>query len=74
MSSVRRLGMGLALFVGLAFLSTTVQASVEIFDGSGNQVFTSPGVAATSVSMTNLLGGYTIQVDDKLFSGFDSYH
>jgi len=67
MSSVRRLGMGLALFVGLAFLSTTVQASVEIFDGSHQLT------GLTSVTMAQLQSGYSIQVDDKLFSNFTGY-
>ncbi len=69
MSSVRRLGMGLAMFVGLALYATTAQASVEIYDSTNTLV-----TGATSVTMAQLQSGYSIQVDDKLFSGWTGYN
>ncbi len=68
MSSVRRLGMGLALFAGLASLSTKALAQVEVFNAGG---VLQNGLTGTS--MSNLLIGWYIEVDDKKFSGFTNY-
>jgi len=67
MSMIRRLSMGLALSIGLALLSTPTQAAVTIFDQNG------ASTNLTSVTMAQLVRGYSIQVDDKLFNGFGGY-
>jgi len=59
--------LALAVFCGLAICSSPVRASVEIFDTGGNLT------SLTSVTMAQLQSGYSIQVDDKLFSNFTGY-
>jgi len=60
--------MGLALFVGLAFLSTRAQAQIEVYNASGVLQ-----TGLTGTSMANLLNNWYIVVDDKEFSGFKNY-
>src|SRR5262249_20633756 len=49
------------------FVSAQAQASVEIFDASHNLT------NLTSVTMAQLQSGFSIQVDDKLFSNWTGY-
>jgi hypothetical protein len=57
----------LAFLAGLALFAPPARASVEIFDNHGNLT------NLTSVTMAQLLSGYSIQVDDKLFNNFTNY-
>jgi len=65
--------MGLALFAGLASLSTKALAQVEVFNAGGVQQFDQFNNPLTGTSMSNLLNGWYIEVDDKKFSGFTHY-
>jgi hypothetical protein len=69
--------MGLALFLGLALLSTPAHAQVTIYSSYNTTTFT--GIVdqtATNngfVSMQALLNGEAIQVNDKVFTNFSGY-
>jgi hypothetical protein len=72
MRIARQLSIGLALFVGLALLSTPARATVQVFNGSN---VLQPGSTATLDNLVN--HGWYIEinngVDTKKFSGFSSF-
>ncbi len=65
------LGMGLAVIVGLALLTSTAHATVEVFNASNVLQ------AGNSATMSELESGWYIEInngyDTKLFSGFTGY-
>ena len=66
--SIRRLNMALAILAGLAMLPMQAKASYTIYNASDQ------ATPQTTVTMAQLNSGYSIVVDDKLFSGFtDTY-